>query len=135
MSVVTTKKELANVAKRGESQIIIEGDLAKHVLRIKLIGPIAWAVAFVSIGGAVYFYLATPSATVASAPLGGTVGALSFGAASTSAAAAVTILGIKATTVAIGIAVASGGVGVLTKLRERYKIIDKSENRLVLKKV
>jgi hypothetical protein len=83
MSNVTTKKELANAAKRGESQIIIEGDLAKHVLRIKLIGPIAWAVAFVSIGGAVYFYLATPSATVASAPLGGTGGAISFGAAST----------------------------------------------------
>lgn len=134
MSTVTTKNALANATKRGESEIVIEGDLANQVYRIKLVGPIAWGVAIFSIGGAVYLYLATPAATVVSAPVGGAGGTLSFGAGSAIAVAAASTIGINATIAAIGIAVAAGGIGVLTKLREQYKIVDKSQNRLVLKK-
>jgi len=131
MTTVTTKKELAQAIDRESSQIIVEGDLANAVIRIKLVGPLAWTVAFGAIGTAVYLYMATPAATATTAGAGGT---LSFGAASTSAAATVTILGIKATTVAIGVGLASGGVGVLSAMRNKYKITDKSKNRVVLKK-
>ena len=132
MSIVTTKDELANATKKGDSQIIIEGDLANHIYRIKLIGSIAWGVAIISIGGAVYLYSVTPAATAISAPAGGAAGLLSFGAASAGAVGAVSVIGLNATIAAIGVAVAAGGVGVLTKLREQYKIKEKSDNRIVL---
>ncbi|STO59714.1 Uncharacterised protein [Canicola haemoglobinophilus] len=50
-----------------------------------------------------------------------------------SAPVAVGILGGAATYSAIAIAVAAGGVGVLTSLRN-YKEISRSENKLVLQK-
>lgn len=131
MATVTTKKELANAVKRGDSQIIIEGDLANHVIRIKLLGPVAWGVATVALGSAIYLYIATPAATATTAGTGGTI---SFGAASTSAAAAATVLGFKATATAVGIGIAAGGFGALTKLRDKYRISDKSKNRVVLQK-
>ena len=131
MATVRTKKQLAEAAQEGQNHIIIEGDLVNGVYRIKIIRPIAWGVALVAISGAVYLSMATPAATIASTPLGGVI---SFTAASTSAAAAVTILGLNDTIVAIGIAVFGGGVGVLTTLRSKYTVEEKSSDRLVLKK-
>ncbi len=135
MSIVNTNEQLASATKRGESEIVIEGDLANAIVRIKLIGPLAWGVAFLSLGAAVFLYLATPAATVASAPAAGAGGGISFGAASASAGAAVAVLGINATIAAIGVAVAAGGVGVLTTLRQEYKIASRTTGRLVLRKV
>lgn len=131
MTTVTSKKELAQAVERGESRIEVIGDFANGVVKLKLIGPIAWGIAAAAIGGAVYLYMATPAATATTA---GTGGVISFGAASTSAAAAVTVLGLNATTVAIGIGIAAGGVGVLTKIRDNYKIVEKSNNRVVLER-
>jgi hypothetical protein len=131
-ATVSTNGELAAAIKRNESKIIIEGDLANNIYRIKLIGPIAWGIAFLAIGGAVYVYLATPAVTAVSAPVGGAGGILSFGAASASAAVAVTTIGLNATIAAIGVGVAAGSVGAITKLREKYKVSEKSDNRLVL---
>jgi len=44
---------------------------------------------------------------------------------------AVTVLGSATTASAIAVAVAAGGVGVLSKLRS-YKIVEKSQSRVVL---
>jgi len=38
------------------------------------------------------------------------------------------------TATAIGIGVASGGVGVLTTIRDKYKIVEKSPGRVVLRR-
>lgn len=134
MTTVTTSSELGKAIKRNESTIIIEGDLVNKVVRIKLIGPIAWTVAIGALGTAVYLYSATPATTAASAPVGGAGGVISFGAASGAAAVAATTMGVGATSVAIGVAIAAGGVAAVTALRNKYRIQERSNNRLVLKK-
>jgi hypothetical protein len=134
MTTVRTSSELGKAIKRKESTIIVEGDIIHKVIRIKLTGPIAWGVACIALGSAIYFYLSTPAATISSTPLGGTGGAISFSVGTGAAGAAVTILGINVTIVAIGIGVAAGGVGALTTLRDKYKVTDKSKGRLVLKR-
>ncbi|WP_300750148.1 hypothetical protein, partial [Janthinobacterium sp.] len=53
--------------------------------------------------------------------------------AATAAGGAITILGAGATATAISIAAAAGSVGVLNKLR-KYKIVNTSSNRVVLKR-
>lgn len=134
MTTVQTSSELGKAIKRKESKIVVEGDIVKKVIRIKITGPIAWGVAFAAIGSAVYLYLSTPATSAASTPIGGTGGVISFGAASGAAGAATTILGIRATTVAVGIGLAAGGVGAVTALRDKYTIVEKSKRRIVLKR-
>lgn len=134
MVTVTTSAELGQAIKRNESTIVIEGDLANKVVRIKFTGPIAWTIAIGAIGTAVYFYLSTPAATVASTPIGGAGGVVSFGAASGATAVAATALGVNATAVAIGIGIAAGGVGAIIALRDKYKITEQSADRLVLER-
>lgn len=72
-------KELAKAIKNGEDSIIVEGDLKNKVIRIKLTGKLAWSVCAVSLGEAIMFYMATPEATVASAPAGGVGGVIIYG--------------------------------------------------------
>ena len=123
--VIKNEKDLGNAVKNGQDTIEIEGDLAKKVLRIKVTGKVAWIVAVGAIGivvaGALY---PVPEPTTQLA---------SKGIAATAAGGAVTILGTGATTAAISIAVAAGGDGVLNKLR-RYKVVNTSSNRVVLKR-
>lgn len=59
--------------------------------------------------------------------------AITFTGAAGGTAVAAGILG-KAAIAAASIAAASGGVGALTTLRDKYKIVDKSEGKLVLKR-
>lgn len=126
-------KELAKAIKNGEDSIIVEGDLKNKVIRIKLTGKLAWSVCAVSLGEAIMFYMATPEATVASAPAGGVGGVISFtgGMAATTAAAAT--LG-SAVIPAVTIGVAAGGMGALNTLRDKYKIVEKNNNYIKLKK-
>lgn len=126
MRKVTTEKELADAIKENEDTITIEGDLVKKTLRIKATGKVAWVIAFGAIGVAVYSVMLTIGTGGFSAPATGTAAAFTGGAA-------ISILGVSATTAAISIAVAAGGVGVLTKLRS-YRIVEKSDNHLVLSK-
>ncbi len=134
MITVKTSKELGEAIKNEESSIYIEGDLKNKVVRIKFTGKLAWAVAGASIAGAVLLYLLTPAATVASAPVAGAGGAVTFTGAAVSAGAAMTILGIPATTAAIAIAVAAGGYGAIISLRDKYKISRKDVNGILLEK-
>lgn len=126
----TTGEELGKAIKDGANFIEIEGILGKWTVRIIATGNVAWAVCIGSLGIAVAFYLATPGATVVVTPAGGAA-TFAGGLAATSVAA--TVLG-AATTTAVTIGVAAGGVGALNTLRNDYTIIEKNEEHIVLQK-
>jgi len=119
---VKTEEELAEALNNDEDTIEIEGDLRNKTLKIKATGKVAWIIAIGAVG------VATASIILAPAS-GGTTTLIS----AIAAPAAVSIWGTGVTISAISIAVAAGGIGVLNKLRQ-YKIIENTDNRLVLKK-
>ncbi len=123
MAKVKTKEELAKAVKNNEDEIIIEGDLKNKVIRIKAVGSVAWGVAAIALGVAITAILTSP----------GTMGISSALSLPAAAAAIPALGGVSVTTAAIGIAVAGGGIACLNKLRE-YKIVEKSDDRVVLKK-
>ena len=123
MANVNTEKELAKAIKNEEMEIIIEGDLAKKVVRIKAVGNVAWLVAAGAIAVAIAGVLTAPTTAGISAAVG----------APAMAATVVTLGGVSVTTAAVAIAVAGGGVACLNKLRE-YSIVKKSDNKVVLKR-
>ncbi len=126
-SRVRTAEELGAKIKQGATEIEIEGDLVKRIIKIKATGRVAWLVAAGAIGVAVLVVLTAPAAPVA----GG--GGVHFVAGVAGFAPAVAVLGMPAAMSAVAIAVAAGGVGALNTLRS-YKIVEKSDSRLVLKK-
>ena len=119
---VHTEKELADAIKRGEDTIEITSNLAKKTIRIRATGNVAWAIAFGAIGLAAYAAISTPLTGGASAPVSGIA-----------ATGAIGVLGGAATYSAIALALAAGGVGVLTKLRE-YKEVSRTASTLTLKR-
>lgn len=127
------EKELANAIKNGEDSIIVEGDLKNKIIRIKVTGKLAWATCAVSLGAAIAFYIATPTATVATAPAGGAGGAISFTGGLAATTVAATTLG-SAVVPAVIIGVAAGGIGALNTLRDNYKIVEKGKNHIKLQK-
>lgn len=133
VTVVKTSKELGQAIKAEKETIEIEGDLAAKVIRIKATGKVAWGVAAAALGIGVFAIVHTPHATVATAPAGGVGGAISFTGGAVSTGAAGAILGPAAIT-AITVAVAAGGIGALTSLRDKYKIDSKGKNKLILKR-
>lgn len=120
--VCKTAKEFADAVKDNEENIVIEGDLKNGILRIKATGKIAWGVCVAS--------LAVAIAAVAVAPAGGGAPA---GAGFVMAAPAVATLG-AAVVPAIAIGVCAGGVGVLNTLRDKYKIVEKTDEYITLKR-
>lgn len=134
MKTVKTSEELGKAIKAKEEYIYIEGDLRKRIIRIKATGKIAWAVAGTSVAAAVGLYLATPVATATTAPAAGTGGVISFTGSATAATVATTVLGIKATWVAISVAIAAGGFGAISSLRDGYTIERKDANGMMLKR-
>lgn len=123
MARVSTEKELAKAVKNEEMEIIIEGDLAKKVVRIKAVGNVAWLVAAGAIAVAITSVLTAPTTAGISAVVG----------APAMAATVTTLGGVSVTTAAVAIAVAGGGVACLNKLRE-YDIEKKNDNKVVLRK-
>ena len=121
-ATVTNEKELGKALKDDEDTIVITGKLGAAVITIKAKGRVAWLVAVGAIGVAV--------AAVLSAPLSGGISSIAGIAA---APAAVGILGGAATTSAIAIDVAAGGVSALGKLR-KYRVAEKTEGRVVLRR-
>ena len=118
LKTVRTEKELANAIKSGEDMIIIEGDLANKTLKLKATGSFAWGIAFAAIVAAVGMMMT----------------GVGLPAAMASAAGATAILGSSVTAAAISIAIAAGGSAILDALRDDYKIVEKSSNRVVLKR-
>jgi hypothetical protein len=122
---VHNEKELGEALKKNADRIVIEGDFAKKVIRIKATGKVAWAVCFSALTVAIVAIIATVGTGGVAAPA-----ALASGIIA--GPAAVGVLGVPAAGAAIVIAVAGGGAGVLNKLR-KYKLIKKG-NKVVLEK-
>ena len=121
---VKTPKELGKALKAKADEILIEGDLKKKVIRIRVTGKVAWVVAIGAIAVAVAAIIA--SGGLALAPLAAPGVALA-------AAPAVGILGFPTTAAAISIAITAGSVGALNRLR-KYKVVERGEDRLVLRR-
>lgn len=125
-ATVYNEKELAEAIKKQEEYIEIFGDFANKVVKIKATGKIAWAICGTALAAAIYLYVSTPAATVATAPAGGTGGVVSFGSATAATAVAATTLG-SSVTAAVAIGIAAGGIGAVNSLRNKYKIVDKKD--------
>ncbi|TCL59892.1 hypothetical protein EDD76_10381 [Kineothrix alysoides] len=135
MKTYKSANEIAEATKRRESCFIVEGDVANKLIRIKATGPVAWVLCAGSLTIAIGLIISTPAATVATAPAGGVGGVISFtGAGGAAAVAATSGLG-TATIAAISLGVAGGGVGVLTAIRDKYKVekIGKDKIKMTLK--
>ena len=117
---MTDAKDLASAIKHEQSTIEVEGDLAKHVIRIKVTGPVAWGVCIAAITVAVASIVAAPE----------TAGTSSFIGLPAMAGATAT-LGMGTTIAAVTIAVAGGGVGILNKLRD-YDMEKISDDKVIL---
>ena len=121
----------------NKDYIILEGDRANDVYRIVAAGNVAWAIAI----GAIVLGAALVFATASS---GGTAAPATVPAISALAPAAVAVVGWSATSTAIAICFAAGGVAagkaILNAVRNNYKIAEKVENedgkvtKLVLKR-
>lgn len=129
--IVKTSKELGQAIKNGVDTIVIEGDLAKTTFKIKATGKVAWAVAIGAVGIAAYSAIHITTSTATNLNMGKNI-AFTGGAVGTTTA--ITILGTATTWSAISIAVAAGGVGALTSLRNKYKIASKDSDKLILVK-
>lgn len=132
-NTVTNSQELGRAIKDGKDEIIIEGDLAKKVLRIKATGKVAWVIAFGAVCVAVVAVLAAP-AGVAAGPFGLVAESAIATIAATSAASAVAVWGLATTAAAVGIGVGARSANALKRMKNDYKIKSKSENRIVLVK-
>ena len=118
-------KELGEAIKRGDDYIEVECDLAKKVFKLKATGKAAWAVCIADISVAV-------AGAVAAV---GTVGPASAPAAVISTPAmtsTVAILGAPTAIMALSVALAGGGVGVLNHLMKDYDIEKISDEKLIL---
>ena len=123
---INTEEELADALNKEEDTIEIEGDLGKKILKIKATGKAAWIIAFGAISVAA-------TAAIVTAGSGGTTAPATVPISGIAAIGAAGALGVPATTSAVLIAVAAGGVGVLNKLR-KYKIIENNGDKLILKR-
>lgn len=132
-----TTEEFVKQLNNKEDYIILEGDRANDVYRIVAAGNVAWAIAI----GAIVLGAALVFATASS---GGTAAPATVPAISAVAPAAVAVVGWSATSTAIAICFAAGGVAagkaILNAVRNNYKIAEKVENsdgkvtKLVLKR-
>lgn len=120
--------ELSNAIKNQEDEIIIEGDLAKKVWRIKITGKVAWGFCAASLAAAITFFITTP-ASLAAPP----AAVMHFISGNVATAAAATTLG-TAVVPAVVIGVCAGGIGVLNTLRDKYKIVEKDDKHIKLKR-
>nr|WP_294520106.1 hypothetical protein [uncultured Rhodopila sp.] len=127
MTEVSANEELRDAIGRGASTIKIAGRWAGKVIGMKATGPVAWAIVIGTIGVAVVATVLTAASGGASVP--GTAPMMGV-----SAIGGITSLGAEASAATIALAVAGGGVGVLTSLYSGYRIAEKGENRVVLVK-
>lgn len=124
---ITDAKDLGRAIKNGQDEIVIEGNLAKKTIKIKATGKVAWAIAIGGITTAVIAGIATAGTAGTAAPA--TLPAVAAGFSM----AAPAVGGISVASSAVNIAIAAGGVGALNKLR-KYEIVEKSDNRVVLRR-
>ncbi len=126
--VCRTAKEFADAVKNNEENITVEGDLKNGILRIKATGKVAWGVCAGSLAVAITLCIMAGPAMIVP-PAGGQ--ALVGGGAAAAIAAAT--LG-QAVVPAIAIGVCAGGIGVLNTLRDQYKIVNKNDKSITLRR-
>lgn len=133
--LTTTEKELAKNINEGLEEFEITIDLKNKVIKLKMkmksVSVIAWTTVVISLSTAIYLYISTP---VLTATTGGTGGVISFGGGLAATGGAITILGVSATTFAIALGVAGGGIGVITKLKDRYNVVERDGRYFMVKK-
>lgn len=133
----TDAKGLGKSIKSGENTIIVEGNLAKKVIIIKATGPVAWGVCAAALAVAIAIIISTPEQAEVAAVTGGATAVPSavFSVVGETAAGAVATATLGTSAVpAIIIGVAAGGVGALTTLRDKYKIVEKTGSYIKLQK-
>lgn len=136
-----TTEEFVKQLNSKEDYIILEGDRANDVYRIIATGNVAWAIAIGAIGLSAALIFITVGSGGAAAPV--TV-PVEVASKMFIAPAAIATLGWGATSTAIAICFAAGGVAagkaILNSVRNNYKIAEKVENsdgkvtKLVLKR-
>ncbi len=129
---VKNAKELGQAIKDGKDVIELEAYLAKKVIKIKATGNVAWGVA----AGALAVAITTSIISITTAPIDvatlGTTSAFKALVGTSSFATAATTLG-SATSTALSIGIAGGGIGALNKLRN-YRIENKNNGKIILHK-
>ena len=129
---VKNAKELGQAIKDGKDVIELEADLAKKVIKIKATGNVAWGVA----ASALAVAITTSIISITTAPIDvatlGTTSAFKALVGTSSFATAATTLG-SATSTALSIGIAGGGIGALNKLRN-YRIENKNNGKIILHK-
>ena len=138
---MTTLDEVVRAVDNKEDCIVIEGDKANDVYRIIATGNVAWAIAIGAIGLSAALIFITVGSGGAAAPV--TV-PVEVASKTIIAPVAIATLGWGATSTAIAICFAAGGVAagkaILNAVRNNYKIAEKVENedgkvtKLVLKR-
>ncbi len=118
-------KELGEALKRGDDSIEVECDLAKKVFRLKATGKAPWAVCIAGIGVAV-------AGAVVAVGTAGTASAPAALISTPAMASTVAILGAPTAIMALTVALAGGGVGVLNHLMKDYDIEKISDEKLIL---
>lgn len=125
-----TIEEIIKALNGKEDCIIIEGDKANDVYRIIATGNVAWAIAIGAIGLSAALIFITVGSGGAAAPV--TV-PVEVASKMFIAPAAVATIGWSATSTAIAICFAAGGVAagkaILNAVRNNYKIAEKVEDK------
>lgn len=123
---MTTEKELGKALKEGQDTIEIEMDLCKKVIKIKVMGKVAWGICIASATIAV-------SCAVVAVSTAGTTAVPDALIATPAMATLASVLGLPTAISAVAIAVAGGGVGALNKLRN-YRLERVSDEKIILHK-
>lgn len=125
-----TIEEIIKALNGKEDCIIIEGDKANDVYRIIATGNVAWAIAIGAIGLSAALIFITVGSGGAAAPV--TV-PVEVASKMFIAPAAIATIGWSATSTAIAICFAAGGVAagkaILNAVRNNYKIAEKVEDK------
>ena len=125
-----TTEEFVKQLNNKEDYIILEGDRANDVYRIIATGNVAWAIAIGAIGLSAALIFITVGSGGAAAPV--TV-PVEVASKMFIAPAAVAVVGWSATSTAIAICFAAGGVAagkaILNSVRNNYKITEKVEDK------
>lgn len=128
---IKTVEDLANAIKQNESEIIVDGDIAKKIETIKATGTSSWltALGFISFS-AFSLLLSEQAAATGKKNTRSPTHALME---SPGAKIAIDILGAATTATAISLAIAAHGIGVLFDLRLKYDIVESSSDKLTLR--
>ena len=127
---MTTLDQVVKAVDNKEDCIVIEGDKANDVYRIIATGNVAWAIAIGAIGLSAALIFITVGSGGAAAPV--TV-PVEVASKTIIAPVAIATLGWSATSTAIAICFAAGGVAagkaILNAVRNNYKIAEKVEDK------